>query len=80
MNEIWNTNHNCYAYAMKCQRPHGYGCNARPGKFAGQPVGTGNFAAGVVNDGAAQSVGIEIVRFEGFPVPVPPRFTDGTPC
>ncbi|WP_176086540.1 hypothetical protein [Martelella sp. HB161492] len=75
---LWNSNHNCYAYAMKCISPRGYGCNARPGKFAGQPVATGNFAAGVVNDGAAQNIHIEIVRFGGSPMPVPPRFTDGT--
>lgn len=75
---IWNTNHNCYAYAMKCQVPHGNGWNARPGKLAGQPVATGNFATGVVNDGAVQNIHIEIIRFEGSPIPVPPRFTDGT--
>jgi hypothetical protein len=77
MDVLWNSNHNCYAYAMKCQSPRGLGCNARPGKFAGKPVGKGNFAAGVVSDGAAQDVHIEIVRFEGVPTPVPPLFTDG---
>ncbi|MFX2611948.1 hypothetical protein [Enterobacter mori] len=78
MNGIWNTNHNCYAYAMKCLQPLGNGWNSRPGKFAGQPVGTGDFAAGVVKDGAVQNLHIEIIRFEGSPVPVPPQLTDGT--
>lgn len=78
MDGIWNRNHNCYAYAMKCRHPLGYGCNARPGKFAGKPVSTGNFAAGVVDDGAAQNVLIRIIRLRGIPTPVPSRFTDGT--
>ena len=75
---IWNTNHNCYAYAMKCHQPQGYGANARPGKLAGQPVGTGDFAAGVLADAIAQEVPVEIIQLGGSPVPVPPRFTDGT--
>lgn len=31
----WGTNHNCYAYAMKCRHPQGRGNNARPGVIAG---------------------------------------------
>lgn len=38
----WDTNHNCYAYAMKCKHPQGRGNNSRPGQIAGAPYSGAN--------------------------------------
>jgi len=40
----WDNNHNCYAYAMKCQHPGGRGNNSRPGVIAGAPYAGQNVA------------------------------------
>jgi hypothetical protein len=66
----WGGDHNCYAYSMNCLAPQGSGYNSWPGKFAGIATG-GNFAQGVVDDGAAQGVTIQILRQAGMPTPVP---------
>lgn len=67
---VWGADHNCYAYAMSCVAPHGMGRNSWPGKFA-DIKNQGNFAKGVVDDGAAQGVNIRILRQGGLPTPVP---------
>ncbi|MCI0639051.1 MAG: hypothetical protein L0Y72_20640 [Gemmataceae bacterium] len=66
----WSGDHNCYAYTMNCLTPDGNGCNSWPGKYADNPS-AGNWVQGVVDDGAAQGVTIQIERQGGLPTPVP---------
>lgn len=73
---IWNSKHNCYAYAMKCQSPKGLGQISWTGKLSGKKIGI-NFAQGVVEDGLAQDLNV-VVLPNKLPQPMPPRQNDGS--
>ena len=85
---LWNKNHNCYAYSMKCKFPEGLGQNSWTGKFAKSKNKDGkcpesviaseifHFQNGVVADGEALKKRIVILKQE-LPTPVPIRLPGG---
>lgn len=74
----WNIQHNCYAYAMKCDQPDNTGGHSGPGGAAGRAVSPSmnpyhaNLIAGVMADGAAQNKPVlSLQRNAPSPVPAP---------